>query len=112
MRPYAKTKIGSTGNGEEPHYRAVVIADPSAKSVPITEVLVMTSVGLISYAVTGMTIFPIEVSIYAALSTSWVADAEAVAVGLKPLTMSQMPSDSSQRNSGIVAMPAHTEICS
>jgi hypothetical protein len=36
----------------------------------------------------------------------------AIADGLNPFTMSQMPSDNSQRNSGIIAMDAHTETCS
>jgi hypothetical protein len=33
----------------------------------------------------------------------------ATADGLNPLTMGQMPSDNSQKNSGMIAMPCHTE---
>jgi hypothetical protein len=38
--------------------------------------------------------------------------AEVRADGLKPLTTSQMPSDSSQAATGMVAVADHTETCS
>ena len=34
---------------------------------------------------------------------------QAITDGLNPLTVSQMPSDNSQKNSGMVAMACHTE---
>src|SRR4051812_33311116 len=45
------------------------------------------------------------------MPSSGLVDREANAVGLNPLTISQMPSDNSQKNSGMVAITCHPPPC-